>query len=116
MPVLTLKDPFELNGKRYEALTFRKARGAEMRALDRSGLMALLVGLRDAVKIVDGNAEVEIWPTGMLDKASPIMAMLADVDEAVIDRLDAKDYLAAFEKMQEVIGDGPLSPQVSTTA
>ena len=120
MPVVMLKHPFDLNGKRYEALTLSRAKGGALRMLDRSGALGMMQELGKAVAKAKAGAQaagldpekeenlaVDI-PAGLIDKLAPFLATLAGVDEAVIDEVDADDYLALFAKVEECMPGSPL--------
>lgn len=113
MPVLTLKRPVQVNGTTYEALTLRRADGGAMRQLDRSGALGLMAEVEQRQKA--GKAGIELLPPGLLDKMAPFFARLAGVDEAVIDALDADDFMSLFEMIEEVMPSGPLSGATTTT-
>lgn len=113
MPVLPLKTKVAVNGQTYEALTLRRADGGAMRLLDRSGALGLMAEVEQRQKA--GKAGIDLLPPGLLDKMAPFFARLAGVDEAVIDALDADDFMALFEKVEEVMPSGPLSGAPTTT-
>lgn len=114
MGVHTLKAPVALNGKTYEALTYRRARGGDIRLLDRLGLIELIVAMQDKIVIVDGEPVLKEYPTGLIDKAGPFFARCCDVDEAVIDALDGEDYMALVGKLEEMMPEVPLSAAKTT--
>lgn len=122
MPVLTLKHPFDLNGKRYEALTLRRATGGMMRLLDRSGALGLISKMQEDLLrhqkagMTDEQAAAAALPAGLLDKLGPFFAKAASLDEAVIDELDAEDFMALFEKLGEVLPEDPLAKRPATTS
>lgn len=108
MTVITLKHPVDIAGRRYEALTVRRARAGDVRVLDRSGALALIAQ-------IDGAAGAPpALPAGFIDACAPFLARIADVDEAVIDALDAEDFVALFELLGGALPTGPLLPATST--
>ncbi|CAM5399406.1 hypothetical protein AFEL58S_02011 [Afipia felis] len=114
MAVLPLTEKKTVNGVTYEALTLRRADGGAMRLLDRSGALALMAEVEK--RRAAGVTGLDLLPTGLLDKMAPFFARLAGVDEAVIDALDSRDFMALFDEIEEVMPDGPLSPAATTTA
>lgn len=113
MAVLTLKYPKTVNGKVYEALTLNRADGGAMRLLDRSGALNLMAEVEKRQKA--GNTGLDLMPAGLLDKMAPFFARVAKVDETVIDALDSEDFMALFDKIEEVLPNGPLSSGTTTT-
>lgn len=110
MAVFPLKHPKTINGQRYEVLTLSRPDGGAVRYLDRSGSLDMIMSLRGA----DLTDKSRI-PVGMIDKLAPFFAMVAGVEEAVIDRLDFEDFMALFDKLDEVLPDSPLSDPATTT-
>lgn len=107
MTVHTLKYPKTVNGKSYEALTLTRADGGAMRLLDRAGALALMGEVEQRRN--EGKTGMALMPAGLIDKMAPFLARVAGVDEAVIDALDAADFMELFDKLDEVLPDGPLS-------
>lgn len=117
MGVFTLKTPVTVNGKTYEALTYRRARGGDIRLLDRLGLFDLIMKMQDSIeKDEAGQPVVKEMPVGLFDKAGSFLARVTDTDEAVIDMLDGEDFMELFGKMEEILPDVPLSRRKSTTS
>lgn len=113
MAVHTLTKPVTVNGKVYEALTLHRADGGAMRLLDRTGALALIGELE--TRRSEGVKGLAVMPSGLLDKMAPFLARVCGIDEAVIDALDAADFMALFDKIDEVLPDGPLSSATTTT-
>ena len=111
MAVVTLLHPVDINGRRYEALTLRRARTRELRYLDRSGCLDLMTQLQASP---EGDKRGST-PPGLIDKIVPLLASLADVDEAVIDALDGDDLFQLFERLEEVMPQGPLPAETTST-
>lgn len=110
MAVFPLKHPKTVNGQLYEALTLRRPDGGAVRYLDKSGALDMILSLHGADLSERGRI-----PVGFIDKLAPFFAMVAGVDEAVIDRLDFEDFMALFDKLDEVLPDSPLSEVTTTT-
>lgn len=113
MAVVPLKFPKDINGQHYEALTLRRADGGALRLLDRHGAIGLIAEAESRRKA--GAEGVAILPAGLIDRMAPFFARVAGVDEAVIDALDAEDFMSLFDKIDEVMPASPLSGKTSTT-
>lgn len=111
MAVYPLKHPKTVNGQRYEVLTLQRADGGALRYLDRSGALELILSMKETVA---SGAAIKL-PLGLIDKLAPFFAMVAGVEEAVIDRLDHEDFMGLFDKVDEVLPDSPLSGPTTTT-
>lgn len=111
MAVYPLKHPKTVNGQRYEVLTLQRPDGGAIRYLDKSGALDMILSMKEAVA---SGAAIKL-PQGLLDKLAPFFAMVGGVDEAVIDRLDYEDFMGLFDKLDEVLPDGPLSGPTTTT-
>ena len=122
MSVLPLKHPFEFGGHRYEALTLGRPKGKALRCLDKSGLMSLIVSMQDKLvpvmdeatgrQKIDDRGEPEFtikeMPQGIIDKFIPYLAIVAKVDEAVIDEMDGEDLMDAIGMASKNVNLGPL--------
>lgn len=108
MAVYPLKHPKTINGKLYEVLTLQRPDGGAVRYLDKSGSLELILSLKES------GADTKL-PPGLIDKLAPFFAMVAGVEEAVIDRLDFEDFMGLFDKVDEVLPESPLSAPKPTT-
>lgn len=123
MPVLTLKHPIEFNGKKIEALTLRRARGGDLRFIDRSGLLGLMMRadkeatelMKKAPELTREEAVARCMPDGMLDKMGPVLARMTDTEEALIDALDADDFSALGNMLDEAMPKDPLAQPTANT-
>lgn len=109
--VHTLAEPVLVNGVSYSSITLRRPRTGEIRKIHRAGgfgkLMALAGKAEAASKAADGDA-ASLDLLSIYDDLAPVIAILAHVDEAVIDALEIADTTALISYLGGLI-DGPLS-------
>ncbi|WP_336800670.1 phage tail assembly protein [Kaistia sp. MMO-174] len=106
----TLPAPIEVGGKSYVAITLYRPRTGEIRKLHRSGAFAKLIALGEKAENAENaeNAEAQDDEAAAFDHLSiyddivPVLAVLARVDEAVIDALDPADTNKLIELLNEV--------------
>lgn len=96
-----LATPVEVGGVKHAELTLRKPRTGELRKLHRAGAFSKLVALGEKAEKAEAGGD----PFGMLavfDDLAPVVAILAGVDEAVIDALEVDDTTKLFAALGQI--------------
>lgn len=100
----TLSEPITVGGISYPTITLQRPRTGEIRKLHRSGAFAKLIALGERVEKAEssGAGDESLDLLSVYDDIVPVLAVLARIDEAVIDALDPADTNKLIELLNEV--------------
>lgn len=97
-----LATPVEVGGSKIASLTLRRPRTGELRKLHKAGAFTKLMALASRAEAAKTQADgLELL--SVYDDLAPTLAILAGVDEAVIDALEVEDtnkLLAALGRIR----------------
>lgn len=102
-----LGTPVTVGGQTIAELTLRKPRTGELRKLHRAGAFSKLAALGEKAEKAqkaekDGAGGDPFEMLSVFDDLAPVVAILAGVDEAVIDALEVEDSTRLFAALGEI--------------
>lgn len=98
---VTLGTPVTVGGATFATVTLRKPRTGELRKLHRAGAFSKLAAIgAKAEQAETGGDPFEML--AVFDDLAPVVAILAGVDEAVIDALEVDDTTKLFAALGQI--------------